>query len=104
MRKFFTAIFLLFTAWLLQSCQLTRHLEDGQHLVVKTQIHLNGNNEFEYKADPYSLETALKQKSYRKIFFINILLSGIVLFSIVNFDILLLFVFNKSTIFDCFLI
>ncbi len=67
MRKFFTAIFLLFTAWLLQSCQLTRHLEHGQHLVVKTQIHLNGNNEFEYKADPYSLETALKQKSYRKI-------------------------------------
>lgn len=67
MRKLLHVIFLIVAAWIFQSCQVTRHIEEGQHLVVKTKIHLNENREFDYEADPDALENVLKQKSYRKI-------------------------------------
>jgi len=67
MRNLLNVIFLLFIAWLIQSCQVARHVEEGQHLVVKTKIHLNENGANDYEADPDALEYVLKQKSYRKM-------------------------------------
>ena len=67
MRNLLNVIFLVFISWIIQSCQVTRHVEEGQHLVVKSKIHLNENGVFDYEADPEALDYVLKQKSYRKI-------------------------------------
>lgn len=66
-RRYPAALSILITFFILQACKTTRHVEEGNYLLRKNDIHLNPEGKIKSEVSKEELESVLRQKPNRRI-------------------------------------